>query len=1014
MTRAAGGAIREAMKQGEQCHIITDGQPMRHRRVRACLLQAFLLGACWVLPAVAAVVPAAASLSERALIARPTVMRWTMDEGLPHNLVHALAQDRDGLLWIGTWEGVARFDGRAFTVFDRQNTPSMEMSGVFAILPEADGGVLVGTAYDGVFRYRDGRWEHLGDARAQRLQVESLLRAGDGALWVGSEDGLFRIEADGRLTAAGLAHTRVAALLQQADGGVLVGTGQGLFRLDPSTLRARPWGRTETMRTSSVRSLRHDRTGGLLVAGDAGVFWLHADGRLQWLRQGQRVDAVLQDRQGQVWMGLSSGQLLRHSPSGTSETMLPISDAVSLTLMEDREGLIWAGSTNGLFRVAAGDAAGLTRQDGLGGDYVRVVRQSADGAIWIAHAAGLDRWQHGRIVALHIDASGRSPAVLALAAANDGGMWAGTYDQGVLLLAPDGTVRQRLGTAAGVPRAMVRALLQDADGGLWIGTNAGLAYRNRGRTRVYTLADGLPALQVQALYRDRAGVLWIGTSGGIAALSANGAVRRWPAGTAFPAHNAFDFLADADGALWIASDRGLLRLRDGHFRIYDHRVGLPRDKLFRIIDDGRGYLWVTSNQGVFRIARDSIAQLDAGRRTQLAVDVVDRGDGMPGSQANGSSAPAGWLSREGILLIPTSAGLALIDPALPSRRSLRPPSVVIERLQVDGRDLPLRSVYRLPGGVGRLSVDYAGLSFRAPDNVRYRYRLHGFDRQWIDAGSNQKAVYTNLRPGDYRLEVQAITDSVDWSRSDLVGRASLQLEVVPPFWLRGPFVVIAAIVFSGLSLWWYRSRSRRYLRRQRRLNRIIAERTHELRAKNLALKLADLEREELVRKLAYQAGHDALTGLANRRTADPHLTAALARALATQAPLCVALLDIDNFKRINDTYGHEIGDEVLRRVGEVLRATLGEHAFAARHGGEEFLLVLPGLDREQARARLDELRCRVAAIVVHDIDGHAVQCTGSVGFACVSPALQTRRELLVLADQHLYKAKHEGRDRVVG
>ena len=1009
--------IREAMEQGDRRHTTIGSASALRRRLRG-RIGLFLMLLCACCAAGSAVAQATLPATARSITDRPTVVRWTMDEGLPHNLVHALAQDRDGLLWIGTWEGVARFDGRAFTVFDRQNTPGMEMSGVFAIVPERDGGVLVGTAYDGVFRYAGGTWEHVGDAPAQRLQVASMLRARDGVLWVGSEDGLFRIEADGRLsaagTAAGLPKTRVAALLQQADGSVLVGTGHGLFRLDPATGRARRWGRTEAMRTAPVRRLSRDRDGGLLVAGDAGVFWLHADGALQWLRQGQRVDAALQDRQGQLWTSLSSGQLLRRSSSGVSEEMLSISGVVSPALIEDREGLIWAGSTDGLFRIAVGDAGGLTRHDGLGGDYVRVVQQSADGAVWIGHAAGLDRWQHGRIATLRIAAAGRDPSVLALAAANDGGMWVGTYNQGVLLLAPDGAVRQRLGTEAGIPQAMVRALLQDADGGLWVGSNAGLAYRNRGRTRLYTLADGLPALQVQALYRDRAGVLWIGTSDGIAALSADGTLRRWPAGAAFPAHNAFDFLEDADGALWIASDRGLLRLRDGRFRIYDHRVGLPRDKLFRVIDDGKGHLWVTSNQGVFRIARDSIAQLDAGRRAQLAVDVVDRSDGMPGSQGNGSSAPAGWLSRDGTLLIPTSAGLALIDPALPSRHSLRAPAVVIERLQVDGREQPLRADYRLPGSVGRLSVDYAGLSFRSPNKMRYRYRLHGFDRQWIEAGSSEEAVYTNLPPGDYRLEVQATTNAMDWSRSDLVGRASLQLDVVPPFWQRGPFVVIAAIAFSGLLLWWYRGRSNRYLRRQRRLNRIIAERTHELRAKNLALKLADFEREELVRKLAYQAGHDALTGLPNRRTADPHLTAALEHARATQTPLCVALLDIDNFKRINDRHGHEIGDEVLRRVGEVLRATLGEQAFAARHGGEEFLLVLPGLDREQARTRLDDLRRRVAAIVVHDVDGRTVQCTASVGFACVSPALQSRRELLVLADQRLYQAKHEGRDRVIG
>ncbi|WP_330164105.1 ligand-binding sensor domain-containing protein, partial [Xanthomonas translucens] len=240
------------MKQGEQRYIVASGVHVLRRRLRNALLLMILLCACCATGAPLA--QAALPVSERAVTERPTLARWTTHEGLPHNLVHALAQDRDGLLWVGTWEGVARFDGRSFTVFDRQNTPGMEMSGVFAIVPEADGGVLIGTAYDGVFRYYGGRWEHLGDARAQRLRVASMLRGRDGTLWVGSEDGLFRIEADGRLsaTAVALPNGRITALLQQPDGGVLVGTAQGLFRLDPAMRRARRWGRTPAMRTAAV------------------------------------------------------------------------------------------------------------------------------------------------------------------------------------------------------------------------------------------------------------------------------------------------------------------------------------------------------------------------------------------------------------------------------------------------------------------------------------------------------------------------------------------------------------------------------------------------------------------------------------------------------------------------------------------------------------------------------------------------------------------------------------------
>ncbi|WP_429002493.1 two-component regulator propeller domain-containing protein [Xanthomonas sacchari] len=1001
------------MEHGDRRHDIRDGAHALCRRlgVSLCLLLALCCASA------AARAEAAAPLSERAVLERPVIAHWTMEEGLPHNLVHALAQDRDGMIWVGTWEGVARFDGRRFTVFDRQNTPGMELSGVFALLAEADGGMLVGTAYDGVFRYAAGRWEHLGDARAQRLRVTAMLRDADGGLWVGSEDGLFRIEADGRLVdvgaAAGLRNTRIAALLRYRDT-VLVGTPQGLFRMTAHGTQAQRWG-AAAMRTASIRRLTLDRHGGLLVASDEGVFWLGADGGLQWLRRGQRVDAALQDQDGQLWMSLSSGQLLRHAANGASEEVLSISGVVSPALIEDREGLVWVGSTDGLFRVAKGDAAGLTRQDGLGSDYVRVVQQNADGAIWIGHAAGLDRWQGGRIRPVRLsERAGRDPSVLALAAARDGGMWVGTYDQGVLLLSADGSIRQRLGEAAGVPRTMVRALLADADGGLWIGGNEGLQYRKGERTRAYGTADGLPGRQVQALYRDRAGTLWIGTNQGIATLAGDGTLQPRPSGRGFPAQNAFDFLEDADGTLWVASDRGLLRLRGGQWRIYDHRVGLPRDKLFRLLDDGNGNLWASSNRGLLRIARARLAELDAGQRSTLAVDVVDRSDGMPSGQSNGSSAPAGWRSRDGVLLIPTSAGLALIDPALPGRRNVRAPSLLISRVQVDGVAQPLRSDYRLQGGVARLAIGYAGLSFRSPDKVRYRYRLQGFDRQWVDAGSSEEAVYTNLPSGSYRLEIQAMTSPLDWSRSERIGSASLRLQLVPPFWERWPFVMLVALCVTGLILWWYRGRSRRYRRRQRRLNTIIAERTHELKAKNLALKLANLEREDLVRKLAYQAGHDALTGLPNRRTGDPYLNTALERALTTRMPLCVALLDIDHFKKINDAYGHEIGDEVLRRVGEALRAILGEQAFAARHGGEEFLLVLPGLDQEPARARLDALRLRMAGLVLYDDDGRAVRFTASIGFACVSPTLRTRRDLLMKADKHLYQAKREGRDRVVG
>lgn len=942
------------------------------------------------------------------------VSGWTMADGLPHNLVHALAQDRDGFIWAGTWEGVVRFNGRQFTVFDRQNTPGAELSGVFCILAEADGGVLFGTAADGVFRYHEGRWQHLGEAAARRLPVTALLRDADGSLWIASANRLLRMDAAGRIRDvggdAGLPDGRVNALTRGEDGAVLVATDAGAFRLRGG--RAEPWARDWAAATA-VRGIAADGAGGWLLATDDGVYWRDGAGTVEHLQAGRRVDAVLRDKVGAIWMSLSSssGELLRHA--GDGDEHLAIAGPVSPALLADREGLIWSGSTDGLHRVAEVAAVGFTRADGLRSDYVRVVLQSEDRSLWIGHADGLERWHDRRMQPVRLGSGdGRDPSVLALAW-RDGTLWAGTYDQGVFRLDAQGRVQQRirLGTQ-GEP--IVRALLADADGGLWIGGTHGLAHYQDGRLQLRLDSKGQPAAVVQALYRDTDdGTLWIGTTGGMAALAADGTLRTWDAEDDIPAQYVFDFLREAGGDLWIASDRGLLRMRDGAFRVYDHRHGLPRDKLFRIIDDQAGNLWLPSNIGVFRIARQELDQIDAGTRQQLAVHVVDHSDGMPGNQGNGASMPAGWRASNGALAFPTSAGLGLIDPRIAGRYDGKASPVVFEALSVDGVARAPAGRLRLEPGARRLAVGYAALNFRAPDKMRYRYRLHGFDAAWVEAGTGTEAVYTNLPPGQYRLEVQAMALPLDWARQQEVGTATMELEVVPPLWKRTSSRVLAglALVAAVVLGFWLRTAS--YRRSQRRLNRVIATRTEELSDKNRALELAGIERDQLLQQLEHQATHDVLTGLPNRRAAEIHLRLALERAGDRGEPLCVALIDIDHFKQINDRYGHHSGDRVLREVAELLRLHLDGEQFVSRHGGEEFLAVFRGATLEQVLERLQALRMALARQRMDEVDP-ALVVTASIGVAELRPGQESQRTLLAAADRQLYRAKREGRNRVCG
>ncbi|MFT4256765.1 MAG: diguanylate cyclase [Pseudoxanthomonas sp.] len=966
-----------------------------------------LLLCCLLLP----ILPARA-LDPARKVDEYTVTHWTMKAGLPHDLIHRISQDDEGFLWLGTWEGAARFNGRSFDAYDSTSVPGMEIAGVRTVLRDADGAMLLGTA-SGVLRFHHGRWQRLDGELGRVRAVIALHRDAAGALWVGTESTLLRQGADGRIddfgADTGLRDGAVFSLLSQPDGDMLIGGSRGLLRLHQGRLE--DYGAHLGLPARAVRSLLAARGGGYWVAGDGGV-WRVRGGRAALVQQ-ERVESVLEDRDGNLWMLTTGDGLIRYR-DGETQTLTTRNGLFGRgsTLFEDREGLLWAGTTNGLFRISDGAVFGLTQANGLGDDYVRVIVQGGDGAVWLGHAAGLDVWRDGRLspVPLLRD-GGPDPSVLSLAAAGDAGVWVGTYDRGVLRLSRNGAVVQRIGHEQGLPSPQVRALLEEAGGGLWVGTSSGLAHFRNGRLlRVYGREDGLAGTFVRALYRAPDGVLWIGTSDGLSTLAADGVLRTGERG--FPAYGVFDFLGDADGSLWIASDHGLLRWREGRFHVYGRAAGMPRDTLFRILDDGNGYLWLSSNHGVFRVARRDFDQIDAGRRARLSVETFDYSDGMPGSQANGNGMPAGWRLRDGRLWFPTANGVAVIDPAIAERQRALVAPLAIESVRVDGVAMPQQAAYDLPASAHRLQIRYAGLNLREPGKLRYRYRMEGFEHAWNEADTATEAVYTNLPPGRFRFQVQATRMPADWHAAAARNQAELVFEREAPWWLRPWFFVLVVLGVALLAIWLYRLGARQMLRKKQRLERLIKSRTQELSDKNEALEQASQERERLLRCLAWQASHDDLTGLPNRREAERHLQQQLQQANAAATPLALALLDIDHFKRINDGYGHEVGDEMLRHIGRLLADSSRDEVFAARQGGEEFLLVAHGLAPEQARTAFERIRRRIGWLGV-SANGESVRCTASVGMACLGNDASNRRELMTLADRRLYQAKREGRDRMV-
>jgi diguanylate cyclase (GGDEF)-like protein len=370
---------------------------------------------------------------------------------------------------------------------------------------------------------------------------------------------------------------------------------------------------------------------------------------------------------------------------------------------------------------------------------------------------------------------------------------------------------------------------------------------------------------------------------------------------------------------------------------------------------------------------------------------------MRNRECNGANHPAGWRGSDGRLYFPTVEGLVEVDPRRLVTNPL-PPPVVIESLVADGRAVAPRNGLVFEPGTESFEIQYAGLAFGVPERVRFRYKLENLDRDWVDVGSRRNAYYTRIPPGEYRFRVAAANEDGVWNEEG----ASLSFQLRPPFYRTWWFLALTALGAAAAILGGYRLRERQAQQREATLVRLVEQRTRELEEANRRL-----ERLSLV---------DGLTGLANRRRFDEALDSEWRRGCRARMPLSLMLVDVDEFKLFNDTYGHLEGDACLKRVAGALSACLSRAAdLGARFGGEEFVAILPHASADEAARLAERLRERVLALAIpHSSSPVAGVVTVSVGCATAVPTEAERPDtLLASADSALYAAKRAGRNRVV-
>ena len=748
---------------------------------------------------------------------------WMRQNGLPANGVNVALQTRDGYLWFGTPGGLFRFDGAAFQPIPTDMEGGKNLEAISVLCESAAGGLWVGTSFSGLRVTTGDSTRAYGAAEGlTSRQIRALLESRDGRLWIGTSYGLFLLDR-GAITHVGTDQTFFTGLAEDAEGKIWAGTHGGMRIFDREGRPAGQLTHADGLPNDVTTCVYADRHGGIWVGTNSGIARWRAGALTTYtapsVLPANEVSAVCEDRDGNIWFGTKAGLArLSGARSAVYTETGGLSNNQVLSITEDREGSIWVGTLEGLNRFKDVNLTTVTTNEGLGNDYVSGIAETPDGSMYFFSNANstVTRIRGGSVARLALPVG---PAYVA----HDGSLW---ISQTGSLIHLHGTRVDRFDTTAGLPPAWISAVTEDDRSIIFFVDNAGIRRFEGGRVRPFLLAGGRPYTShfyVECFHHDARGVLWIGTTDGLVrCVAEDTTVFRTTDGLAD--NWVSSMCDDPDSSLWVGSAHGgLTRYRAGRFTAYSMRSGLFANEIYCVLADDCGYLWLSSPRGIGRIRRRDFDELDAGRIPALRTQVFTTADGMKTDECFDEWQPAGIRSRDGSLWFATKKGAVMIRPGALRENEL-PPPVLVDRVIADGERQSTTGPFTLAPGTERVEFHFAALSFLVPERVLFRYRLEGYDRAWVEAGTRRDVSYTNLPPGDYRFRVMACNNDGLWNEAGAAVEFRLAPRYYQTYWFAGVAALLAACLIVGI----VRLRVRSLEARRQLLEDLVRTRTAEL------------------------------------------------------------------------------------------------------------------------------------------------------------------------------------------
>ena len=745
---------------------------------------------------------------------------FTTDNGLPQNGVRGIAQTPDGYIWFTTFDGLVRFDGAKFTVFDKNNSPGISNNRFSLLYADENGTLFAGTEDGGLTVFRNGKFQTFTIADGlpsdtieefhEDLNGEFYIKTNKGNcyfrdgkfvavseteapnqsrfylspsknVWLYDENGIKQITPEKREIFYPFKfrfyndYFSGMKMFEDRSGNLWFGDLNGVYRLKNG----------EVKKYSAVEGLPPEMILRPFVEDDDGAIWFASS--LPWIKG---VGIVrFKDEKFTIW----------NEKNGLS------SDFIT-GLFRDREGTIWVTTEKGINRLQKQFVKTFSFADGLIYNEVYPLMQTRNGDVYIGTTQGLSVFRDGKFTNYDLrNKLGDKVSITALFEDEKNRIWIGAL--GDLHIWENGALR----SLPEFSKITVWAIKNDRDGNIWIASEKGLfKLRDEKIIAKYATAEGLPNDDVKVIHEDRNGTFWFGTYGGLAKLE-NGKFTTFKAENGLASNRVRSIYEDENASLWIGTyDGGLARLKDGKFFNFRVENGLFNNGVFQILEDEKRNFWISCNKGIYRVSLAELEDFADGKIAKINSVAYGRQDGMLNTEANGGRQPAGIKTADGRFWFPTQDGVAVIDPREVSFNP-NPPPVLIEDVLIDREKANFQNGIAFQANENNLEIRYTGISFIKSEQVKFRYRIEGLSDEWTDVGTIRDVYFPSLPAGEYTFHVVAANSDGVWNGDG----ARLKITVNAPFWKKSWFISLEVLAVIFVIILIFKLREKELKRRQK-------------------------------------------------------------------------------------------------------------------------------------------------------------------------------------------------------